>query len=179
MKNCLFLVLLLSAVSAQAQHPVRLFLDVPGIYAHSPKLDAIVNNAGLGLDAGFGVGTHYVMSRFSGGTTVTADFEAEAIEKTVVWNPFLRLEAGAGLWRSNGNQCSEHHANAYTALGKAGVQYAFQPKEIQYTVGVELSYFYIRDYFKNLEIFLDGGLNMTTNQLYASFGFRNFLNMRA
>ncbi|MBP6183932.1 MAG: hypothetical protein KA479_03265 [Saprospiraceae bacterium] len=179
MKNCLALGLLLfvCSISVRAQE-LRLFLDVPSIYAHSPQLDAITTNSGLGMDVGFGMGTHNLMTKFSGGTTVTANFESDEIEETVLWGPFLRLEAGAGLWRTNGNQCSQHHSNAFSAIGKGAIVYAFEPKEIQYTVGAEFSYFRIRDYFKNMEIFLDAGYNVTTSLPYANFGFRNFLNLR-
>lgn len=165
-------------LGAQAQQ-LRMFLDVPSVYLHSPQLDAIQNNAGLGMDVGFGLGTHYLMSRLSAGTMVTADFQSDEIEKSVLWLPFVRLEAGAGLWRSNGNKCSRHDSNAFTALAKGGMQYAFQAQEMQFTVGAELGYFRIRDYFRNVELFLDGGYNVTADALYGSFGMRYFLNLRA
>jgi len=167
-----------SLVWAGAQE-LRMFLDIPSIYLHSPNVEELTTRSGLGLDAGFGLGTHNIMTKFSGGTTVTADFESNEIEKTVNWQPFLRLEAGAGLWRSNGNKCARHDSNAFTALPKAAVIYAFQPNEVQFAVGAELGYFRIRDYFRNMELFLDGGYNLTTSSPYASFGFRQFLNLRS
>lgn len=158
---------------------LRMFLDIPSIYLHTPNVEELTTRSGLGLDAGFGLGTHNIMTKFSGGTTVTADFQSDEIEKTVEWSPFLRLEAGAGLWRTNGNKCARHDTNAFTALPKAAVIYAFQPGEIQFAVGAELGYFRIRDYFRNMELFLDGGWNLTTSTPYASFGFRQFLNLRS
>ena len=85
MKNCLALglILFVCSLSVRAQE-LRLFLDVPSIYAHSPQLDAITTNSGLGMDVGFGMGTHNLMTKFSGGTTVTANFESDEIEETVL-----------------------------------------------------------------------------------------------
>lgn len=158
---------------------IRMFLDAPSIYFHSPNLEAITNNAGMGIDFGFGVGTHYLMTRLSGGTAVTADFESDEIEKSFLWLPYVRLEAGAGLWRTNGNKCAHHDSNAFTVLPKASLMYAFEPGEMQFTVGAELGYFRIRDYFRNMELFLDGGYNLDTKTMFGTFGFRNFLNLRA
>ena len=178
-----FITLLLTLITfsnIQAQE-ARLFLDIPSIYLHSSDLEAIANHAGAGADLGFGIGTHHLMGRIQGGTTMTADFESDAIDETIDFQPFARLEAGAGLWRTNGKRCSVHNSNAFTAMAKGGLQYLFSAEEdnVQYTLGIELSYFRIRDYKNNMELFLDGGLNMTTEKLYANFGFRHFLNLRA
>ncbi|MCF8237945.1 MAG: hypothetical protein K9I85_07290 [Saprospiraceae bacterium] len=179
-KFILTLALLVSGLSLQAQQ-ARLFLDIPGIYLHTSNISELTQNAGLGADAGFGIGTHNFMGRFQGGTTVTADFDSEAIEETIDFQPFVRLEVGAGLWRTNGNKCAAHNSNAFTAMAKGGMQYLFSLDEdnLQYTVGIELSYFRIRDYKNNMELFLEGGLNTTTEKLYANFGFRHFINLRA
>jgi hypothetical protein len=64
-------------------------------------------------------------------------------------------------------------------LAKGGVQYAFEAQEVQFTVGAELGYFRIRDYFRNTELFFDGGWNVTADSPYGSFGMRFFLNLRA
>ena len=111
---------------------------------------------------------------------MTADFESDAIENPSIST--LRTSGGrCGLWRTNGKRCSVHNSNAFTAMAKGGLQYLFSADEdnVQYTLGIELSYFRIRDYKNNMEVFLDGGLNMTTENLYANFGFRHFLNLRA
>lgn len=159
----------------------RLFVDIPGIYLHTSNISELTQNAGLGADAGFGIGTHNFMGRFQGGSTVTADFDSDEIEETVNFQPYVRLEVGAGLWRTNGKKCAAHNANAFTAMAKGGAQYMFSADEdnLQYTLGAELGYFRIRDYKNNMEIFLDGGLNLTTENLYINFGFRHFLNLRA
>ncbi len=174
------LVITISTLTLNAQE-ARLFLDIPGIYLHTSNISELTQNAGLGADAGFGIGTHHLMGRFQGGTTVTADFDSDAIEKTIDFQPFVRLEAGAGLWRTNGNQCAKHNTNAFTAMAKGGIQYLFSldKDNLQYTVGIELSYFRIRDYKSNMELFLDGGLNTTSENIYLNFGFRHFLNLRA
>lgn len=164
--------------SGQAQD-ARVFLDVPALYLHSSNVEKIQNNGGLGMDVGIGVGTHYLMTKLSAGSTVTADFQSDAIEETVLFQPFVRIEAGAGLWRSNGNQCAKHDSNAFTVMPKAAVLYAFEPQEVQFAVGAELGYFRIRDYFRNSELFVDGGYNITASSFYANFGFRFFLNLRA
>lgn len=172
--------LLLCGLSLQAQQ-ARLFLDIPGIYLHTSNISELTKTAGLGADAGFGIGTHHLMGRFQGGTTVTADFDSDAIEETIDFQPYVRLEAGAGLWRTNGQKCAAHNANAFTAMAKGGMVYFFSLDEdnLQYTLGVELSFFRIRDYKNNMEIFMEGGLNTTTENLYANFGFRHFINLRA
>jgi len=166
------------AVSGFSQRP-RMFLDVPAIYAYSANLEAFEANSGLAMDIGFGLGSHNLMTRLSGGTAVTADFQSDEIEKTVNWLPFVKLEAGAGLWRSNGNKCSRHHSNAFTAIAKGATLYAFDAQEVQFTVGAELGYFRIRDYKRNMEIFMDGGYNVTSSSPFAAFGLRYFLNLRA
>lgn len=171
--------LLLALASSAGAQEMRMFLDIPSFYAHSYKVNDIQSNSGLGMDAGFGIGTHNFMAKLSGGTTVTADFVADAIEETVSYNPFVRLEAGAGMWRSNGNKCAKHNSNAFSTMAKGGMMYAFQAEEMQFTVGAELSYFRIRDFRRNTELFVDGGLNLTTEQIYANLGLRFFLNLRS
>lgn len=174
------LTFIITSFAVKAQE-ARLFLDIPGIYLHTSNISELTQHAGLGADAGFGIGTHHFMGRFQGGTTVTADFDSEAIEETIDFQPFVRLEAGAGLWRTNGNKCAAHNSNAFSAMAKGGAQYMFSADEdnLQYTLGVELGYFRIRDFKNNMEIFLDGGLNLTTENLYVNFGFRHFINLRA
>lgn len=177
-KHFYLLVFVLMVGFAQAQGP-RMFLDVPAFYVHSAKIDSIANFSGIGMDIGFGLGTHHIMSKLSAGTTLIADFQSDEIEKTIAWGPFIRLEAGAGLWRSNGNKCSKHNASAFTVLPKAAVLYAFEPGEMQFTAGLELGFFSIRDYKRNTELFLDAGYNLTTENIYGNFGLRYFLNLRS
>ena len=54
-----------------------------------------------------------------------------------------------------------------------------KPDGLDYTVGAEFGYFFIRDVFKNFEVFLDGRYHTKAEVVSANFGFKMFLNLRA
>lgn len=189
MKKLLFSVALLAiAFKAQAQYGgPRLFLDIPSIYFAAPDVEHIGNNLGAGAEMAMNVGTHWGVARLGGGAMFTVDPQADDVK--VLTTPYGILEAGAGIYRSNGNKCAKTHANAFTAIAKGGIFYNFntqatepggeKPDGLDYTVGVEFGYFYIRDVFKNFEIFLDGRYHTKAEVVSGNFGFKMFLNLRA
>lgn len=175
------------ALKAQYGGP-RLFLDIPNIYFHAPDLEHIGNRLGVGAEAAFNVGTHWSVARIGGGAAVTADPKADDFGKSIITTPYALLEIGAGMYRSNGARCAKTHQNAFTVLGKAGMRYNFNNKIasetdtkgfIDYTVGIELGHFFIRDIFKNYEVFLRSNYYTQSKTISADFGFKMFLNLRA
>lgn len=191
-KSPLFFVLFFTAFALQAQYTgPRLFLDVPNIYFFTPDAEHIGDRLGAGLDVAMNIGTHWSMARLGVGTTFTFNPSSEEFNKTTLWGPYALLEAGAGMYRSNGDQCAKDHASAFTALGKAGMRYDFNkkavpltnpedsPNQLDFTLGVELGYFYIRDEFRNMEVVLGGNYLTQAKVISATFGLKFFLNFRA
>jgi hypothetical protein len=173
------------AVNAQYSGP-RLFLDLPVIYATAPNVEKIGNRLGAGIETALNVATHWSTARIGGGATFTLDPKAEDVGDSFLTNPFAMLEVGAGLYRSNGNKCAKTKQNAFTALAKGGLLYSFRKEEageeldrLDYTVGAEFGYFFIRDVFKNYEVFLSANYHTKAEVVSANFGFKMFLNLRA
>ena len=176
---------------AQAQYTKgpRLFLDIPIVHLSAPDVTLIGNRIGLGLGTAMNVATHWSTARIGGGAVFSMDPQSRQVEETFVTTPYVLLEAGAGKYRTNGNQCSKTKTKAFTAMGKAGIRYAFitealepegaVPDKFDVTVGAEFGYFFIRDVFKNTEVFLDGNYHVNSKIISANFGFKMFLNLKA
>lgn len=175
-----------------AQGNARLFLDVPSIYLTAPDVEHIANRLGLGAGFAMNVGTHWSVARLGIGAHVTADPKAEEFEKSIVTTPYALIEAGAGKYRSNGDRCAKTKRAAFTAMGKVGVRYQFDTRKeepgvelddngygIDYTLGAELGYFYIRDIFKNMEVVADVNYFTQAKIIAVNFGFKLFLNLKA
>jgi hypothetical protein len=77
-------------------------------------------------------------------------------------------------------------------MGKAGVRYYLDTRKsedgvelddtgygIDYTVGGEFGYFYIRDIFKNMEVVADANYHIKAKVISVTFGFKMFLNLKA
>lgn len=176
---------------AHAQYSTgpRLFLDLPVIHLAAPDVTLIGNRLGLGAATAMNVATHWSTARIGGGAVFSLDPQSNAVKETFITTPYAMLEAGVGKYRTNGNRCNKSHTNAFTAMAKAGVRYAFlseaykegeaAPQKLDVTVGVEFGYFYIRDVFKNTEVFLDANYYVNSKIIGANFGFKMFLNLRA
>ncbi len=190
-KSSLLFAFLLAACSVQAQYTgPRLFLDVPSLYFHTPDVENTKHRVGAGVDVAMNVGTHWSVARLGLGTTFTFDPSSKEFNKTTLWGPFAILEAGAGMYRSNGNRCAKTHASAFTAIGKVGLRYDFNdkaiptdpektPNKLDFTLGTELGYFYIVDEFRNTEVVLNAGYRTQAKVIFINFGFKFFLNFRA
>lgn len=191
-KKLTFLTLALGLYScslvAQYSGP-RLFLDVPALYAAAPDVQSIGNRVGAGAEIAMNVATHWATLRGGGGATVTINPQAEAINKSFVTTPYLILQAGIGLYRSNGNQCAKTKQSAFTAIGKAGLRYDIYTGNLRpanetggkldYTLGAEFGYFFISDIFRNNEFFIAADYLTQSKIVSANLGFKFFLNMRA
>lgn len=194
MKKSLLLVAAFAALSTLAfAQPVskgaRLFLDIPVIHLAAPDVTLIGNRIGIGAGTAMNVATHWSTARLGGGAVFSMDPQSKDVQETFVTTPYVMFEAGAGKYRTNGNQCSKTKSKAFTAMAKAGVRYAFisealepegeVPDKFDVTVGAELGYFFIRDVFKNTEVFLDANYHVNSKIISANFGFKMFLNLRA
>lgn len=178
-----------AAFSQQTAKLPRLFLDIPVVHLASPDVTLIANRIGLGLGTAMNFGTHWSTARIGGGAVFSMDPQSKNVEETFVTTPYALVEVGAGKYRTNGNQCSKTKSKAFTAMAKAGVRYAFitealepegeVPDKFDVTVGAELGYFFIRDVFKNTEVFLDGNYHVNSKIISANFGFKMFLNLRS
>ena len=167
----------------------RLFLDIPIIHLAAPDVTLVGNRIGIGAGTAMNVATHWSTARIGGGAIFSMDPQSRDVQETFVTTPYVLFEVGAGKYRTNGSQCSKTKAKAFTAMGKAGVRYAFTsealepegevPDKFDVTVGAELGYFFIRDVFKNTEVFLDGNYHVNSKIISANFGFKMFLNLRA
>lgn len=192
MRKSIFLLIVLMGAAgllhAQYGGP-RLFLDIPNIYFTAPNLEQIGNRLGAGAETAFNVGTHWSVARIGGGLAVTADPGAEEFGESIITTPYALFEVGAGIYRSNGSRCAKTHQNAYTVLARGGLRYNFNNKlaadvtdtkgYLDYGVGAEFGYFFIRDIFKNYEVFLRGTYYTKSETASADFGFKMFLNLRA
>lgn len=177
------------AVVAQAQGGPRLFLDLPEIYFHAPDVENFTDRLGAGAAAAMNIASHWSTARIGGGATFTLAPEAEDVGKSFRATPFGILEVGVGKYRSNGNRCAKTKQNAFTAIAKGGMRYTFIPKDdrapggdtgtLDFSVGAELGYFFIRDIFKNYEIFTAAHYLTKSKVAQVNFGFKLFLNLRA
>lgn len=185
-----FLPLVLTAGTLAAQYTgPRLFLDVPALYAAAPNVQEINNRVGAGAEIAMNVATHWSTLRAGGGATLTLNPQAEAIQKSFVTTPYFILQAGVGLYRSNGNQCAKTKQSAFTAMGKAGLRYDINTKKVRqadeksgkldYTLGAEFGYFFISDIFRNNEFFISADYLTQSKIISANLGFKFFLNLRA
>ena len=71
-------------------------------------------------------------------------------------------------------------------MAKGGLFYNFRKAEegveverLDYTVGAEFGYFFIRDVFRNFEVVLSGNYSTKSKVVGANLGFKMFLNLRA
>ncbi len=188
-KSFLFACCLLASIAVNAQYGPRLLLDVPSISFVVPDVSKPGNNLGADLGTAFNVGTHWSMARIGGGAKFTLSPDAEDVAESFEINPYVLFEAGAGIYRSNGNKCARTQQNAFTAIAKGGVNYLFYNKDqkkltdetgaIDYTIGAEFGYFFIRDIFKNYELFLSANYYTKAKVVSGNLGFKLFLNLRA
>ena len=188
-KTILLASCLLTSVMLQAQYGPRLFLDIPTISFAVPDVTNPSNRMGFDLGTAFNVGTHWSVARIGGGGRFSLSPDAEKVAESFQINPYLLAEVGAGIYRSNGNKCSRTQQNAFTVMAKAGVNYSFYTKDekkivdetgvIDYTVGAEFGYFFIRDIFKNYELFLSANYHTKAEVLSGNIGFKLFLNLKA
>lgn len=188
-KNLLLATALFASIhSLSAQNGPRLFLDVPSFYFAAPDLKNIGSNLGLGSDITMNIATHNLVVRAGGGTLATVDSKSKDLINDILVTPFVKLEAGAGRYRSNGNKCAKSHRPAFTTLAKAGVRYNFlagnnrpegtESGELDYTLGLEFGYFYIRDVIKNSEVFATADYNVKAQNFSLNAGFRIFFNLK-
>lgn len=178
-----------SFLHAQYTTGPRLFLDIPTVHVSAPDVNLIANRVGVGLGTAMNVATHWSTARLGGGAVFSLDPQSNDVKETFVTSPYVMLEAGVGKYRTNGAQCAKSKQTAFTAMAKAGVRYAFiseplspetpAPDKFDVTAGVELGIFYIRDVFKNTEVFLDANYHVNAKIISANFGFKMFLNLRA
>ena len=154
-------------------------------------MENVINNAGVGIDFGYGIGTHNIMLKASAGALASTDFKSEHIPESIFFNPFVRFELGLGLWRTNSNQCGKREQSVFTALIKGGVFNGFGSKKandelmlpeqtsgFDYYVGAELGVFRLLDYRRNTEFFLDGAYSLDSKAIQSRIGFRVFFNTR-
>ncbi|MBU6341125.1 MAG: hypothetical protein KGS48_06485 [Bacteroidetes bacterium] len=184
MKHFLFSLALSGlAISALAQNgSARLFLDLPSIYLAAPDVQKVGNLLGAGAETAFNVGTHWCVGRIGGGAVFSLDPKADDVGGSFGTNPYGLVEFGLGRYRSNGNQCAKTHQSAFTAMAKGGLRYNFEKdakNPLEYTAGAELAYFFIRDMFKNNEIFLNTNYFVKSKVIGVNFGFKLFLNLKA
>ena len=72
-------------------------------------------------------------------------------------------------------------------MAKAGMRYTYFPDailksdktQLDFSVGAEFGYFFIRDIFKNYEIFTAANYLTESKVVQVNFGFKLFLNLRA
>jgi len=180
---------LLAAIVVKAQYGPRLFLDIPNMSFSVPDVTKPTQRMGFDLGTAFNVGTHWSVARVGGGAVFSLSPDADDLAESFQINPFLVAEVGAGIYRSNGNKCARTQQNAFTAIAKAGVRYTFYSKDekalldesgqIDYSIGGEFGYFFIRDVFKNYEVFISPNYYLKSKVLAGNIGFKLFLNLRA
>ena len=171
----------------------RVFLDVPVLTYYNPNVEEFSDRMGLNLGIDLNVGSHNLVSRVGLGVNGTLAPSADDIGESVFTSLYGKGEIGAGLFRTNGKKCSIHNSNAYTALAIGGVRYNYLTKDfpllpdealagydgLDYYAGVELGYFFIRDVFKNYELFMRGDYSLKNKIISANVGFKLFLNLKA
>jgi hypothetical protein len=168
----------------------RLFLDAPSFFVTAPDAPKIAEQVGLGTEATLNIANHNGVIRLGGGSNFTLNPKASGDEmlNSFLTTPFVKAELGAGRYRSNGNKCAKTHRPAFTMMAKGGIRYDFYtpknrpdgtPKgDLDYTVGVEFGYFYIRDIIRNTEVFGSANYFVNSKNIAAEFGFRTFFNLR-
>lgn len=182
-----FMALSLSA-SAQYSGP-RLFWDLPTFFATAPNVSQLENQVGIGLGTAFNVATFWGTSRLGTGAAVTLDPKSSDIGNSFQVIPYGLLEGGLGIYRSNGSQCNQTNQNAFTAMAMLGLRYEYDTRSLKpagetntyglnYLVGVELGYFYIRNMYRNIEFVLRGNYFPKAKVASATVGFKFFINMR-
>jgi hypothetical protein len=163
--------------------------DAPNVYITSKDLLNIPKQEGVGLDFGYGFGTHFMMIKPIVGIDVTADLGNKEIVKTLTYNPYAKLEVGLGKWRSNGQKCAKTNAHAFTLMVKGGLLYNFGKRKadiandvpaidpaLDYFIAAEFGNFYIKDYRKNTEFYISPGWSFKRKALMLDVGFRTFIN---
>lgn len=186
-KRLLPFLFLFGTVALHAQSGVRLFLDIPEIYFHVPDVENFNDRLGAGAGTAMNFATHWGTARIGGGATFTLAPKAEDVGNSFRTMPYGLLEVGLGKYRTNGNRCAKTRHNAYTAMAKAGMRYSYNPDAIlkedrgslDFAVGAEFGYFFIRDVFKNYEIFTAAHYLTQSKVVQVNFGFKLFLNLRA
>jgi len=186
----IILVFLTFSLTASAQYSgPRLFWDLPHFYATAPDVMNIENQVGLGLGTAINVATFWGTSRLGAGTTFTLDPQSKDIPSSFLLTPYTLLEGGLGIYRFNANQCNQTNQSAFTALGMLGLRYDFDTRSdvppgaegnfgLNYYVGAELGYFFLRDMYRNIEVVLRGNYFPKSQVISATFGFKFFLNIR-
>ena len=191
MKNAILTLFLLTtcfSVHAQYSGP-RLFWDIPGIYLTAPDIAELNSQAGLGAETAFNVAAFWGTSRIGFGSTLTINPSSDDIPNTLVATPYFLLEGGAGIYRNNGNRCMQSNQNAFTAMAVLGLRYDYNTRPLvsaleiedyglNYLVGAELGYFFIRNMFRNTEVVLRGSYFPKRNEIAVNLGFKVFLNIR-
>ncbi|MBK7407106.1 MAG: hypothetical protein IPJ40_02900 [Saprospirales bacterium] len=120
------------SLMAFSQHTgPRLFWDIPNFYAAAPDISTIENQMGLGIGTAFNVATFWGTSRVGGGTTVTLDPKSADIGNSFLVTPYMLLEGGAGIYRSNGNQCAQTKHSAFTAMAVLGLRYDIDTRSLR------------------------------------------------
>ena len=177
-----------TSVFAQYTGP-RYFWDIPSMYATTLDVQDFTDRVGLGLETTFNVASYWGTSRIGGGSTFTIQPTSDDLTGSFLAIPYVLLEGGAGMYRTNGNKCSVTNANAFTAMAIIGIRYnietgsdqlvaADNPYGFQWGIGAELGWFIIRDVVRNTELVVRGTYYPEINDLSLNFGFKFFLNMR-
>lgn len=176
----------------QGKEGPRSFFDMLALYAVDNNMTDPGESLGAGINVGYGIGTHHLMLRGILGFETTTNVQVPDVAKNLYYNPFVALETGGGLWRSNGNRCGAKKQYAFTVLPKVGARYNFGSREgdieqnvtpidsdVDFYGALELGYFFLDDYFKNSELYIEGGYFFLGETVYARLGFRTFLNTKA
>ncbi len=176
----------------QGKKGPRSFFDMLSLYAVDNNMTDPGESLGAGINVGYSLGTHNLMLRGILGFETTTNVQVPDLEKNLYYNPFVGFEAGGGLWRSNGNQCGAKKQYAFTLLPKVGIRYDIGSREgdieqnveaiesdVDYYGALELGYFFLDSYFKNSELYIEGGYFFLGETVYARLGFRTFINTKA
>ena len=186
------LALSMLSISAFGQlDEARLFWDIPHFYLTAPDVTEIDQQVGAGLETAFNFAAHWGTLRAGAGANLTLNPTSDDIRSTLLTTPYFLFEAGAGMYRTNGNKCAKHDRAAFTAMGVIGLRYDIdnrdlvipgteaEPFGLNWVVGAEFGWFLIRDIFRNTEIVLRGTYYPEAQVISGSLGFKFFLNCRA
>jgi hypothetical protein len=185
----------MGTVSAQystERSPLRSLLEIPTMYLMTNDVQNIAEEVGAGINVGYALGTHHMLSRVYGGFEASTNAKESNLGDHMYYNPFVGAEIGGGLWRTNGNKCAAKNRGAYTAAAKAGLRYNIGSRDampdenveaiesgMDYYAGIELAYFYIDNYKTNSDVMLEAGYFFQKQSFFVRFGFRTFINLRA
>lgn len=183
---------LLTAFQLQAQNPIpRLFLDAPHLYLTLPNVNKTesFDRAGAGVAVAMNVATYHATARVGGSFAASGQPKADDFGNSVLMQYGGFLEGGLGLYRTNGNRCAKHKHGAYTAMAVGGVRYdgfstplvsagELAYTGLDYTLGAELGYFYIRDIIKNSEVVLRSNYHIKKEVISVELGFKIFWNLK-